>query len=228
MLEAFPPGGRDRRLVSAILILAAIVLTFLAISLTADGDLLLRRHAAHVLPGVAARIHHQPDRHPHRRRHPASAARGCDGPRLHGDRGGARLPDPRRRPGAVELDQPVRRVAAEHPREHGRDRRADAGLARLDRARRRSTWRRRPWRSSTTSTRSPGSSSSRSSRSRSPASARSGRCSSSSSCRSTWSSIATRSWPSSSGWCRPRTRRRHGCSRRRPPARSGASCAASR
>jgi predicted PurR-regulated permease PerM len=37
MLEAFPPGGRDRRLVSAILILAAIVLTFLAISLTADG-----------------------------------------------------------------------------------------------------------------------------------------------------------------------------------------------
>ena len=37
MLEAFPPGGRDRRLVSAILILAAIVLTYLAISLTADG-----------------------------------------------------------------------------------------------------------------------------------------------------------------------------------------------
>ena len=37
MLEAFPPGGRDRRLVSAILVLAAIVLTYLAISLTADG-----------------------------------------------------------------------------------------------------------------------------------------------------------------------------------------------
>jgi predicted PurR-regulated permease PerM len=37
MLEAFPPGGRDRRLVSAILILATIVLAYLAISLTADG-----------------------------------------------------------------------------------------------------------------------------------------------------------------------------------------------
>ncbi|HET9085531.1 MAG TPA: AI-2E family transporter [Candidatus Limnocylindrales bacterium] len=37
MLEAFPPGGRDRRLVSAILVLAAIVLTYLAISFTADG-----------------------------------------------------------------------------------------------------------------------------------------------------------------------------------------------
>jgi predicted PurR-regulated permease PerM len=37
MLEAFPPGGRDRRLVSAILILATIVLAYLAISLTAEG-----------------------------------------------------------------------------------------------------------------------------------------------------------------------------------------------
>ncbi len=37
MLEAIPPGGRDRRLVSAILILATIVLAYLAISLTAEG-----------------------------------------------------------------------------------------------------------------------------------------------------------------------------------------------
>src|SRR4026207_1892408 len=37
MLEAFPPGGRDRRLVSAILVLAAIGLPYLAVRLTADG-----------------------------------------------------------------------------------------------------------------------------------------------------------------------------------------------
>ena len=37
MLDAIPPGSRDRRLVSAILILATIVLAYLAISLTADG-----------------------------------------------------------------------------------------------------------------------------------------------------------------------------------------------
>jgi predicted PurR-regulated permease PerM len=37
MLDAIPPGSRDRRLVSAILILATIVLAFLAISLVAEG-----------------------------------------------------------------------------------------------------------------------------------------------------------------------------------------------
>jgi predicted PurR-regulated permease PerM len=37
MLDAIPPGSRDRRLVSAILILATIVLAYLAISLTAEG-----------------------------------------------------------------------------------------------------------------------------------------------------------------------------------------------
>jgi predicted PurR-regulated permease PerM len=37
MLDAIPPGSRDRRLVSAILILATIVLAYLTISLTAEG-----------------------------------------------------------------------------------------------------------------------------------------------------------------------------------------------
>jgi predicted PurR-regulated permease PerM len=46
MLEAFPPGGRDRRLVSTILVLGTIVLFFVAISLAAEalfyfGDTLL-------------------------------------------------------------------------------------------------------------------------------------------------------------------------------------------
>jgi predicted PurR-regulated permease PerM len=37
MLDAIPPGSRDRRLVSAILVLATIVLAFLAIGLVAEG-----------------------------------------------------------------------------------------------------------------------------------------------------------------------------------------------
>jgi predicted PurR-regulated permease PerM len=46
MLDAFPPGGRDRRLLSAILVLATIVLFFIAVSLAATalgyfGDILL-------------------------------------------------------------------------------------------------------------------------------------------------------------------------------------------
>ena len=44
--------------------------------------LLLRRHPPDVLPGLAPRVHHQPDRHPDRRRHPAPAAGRRDGPRL--------------------------------------------------------------------------------------------------------------------------------------------------
>ena len=88
---------------------------------TADGDLLLRRHAADVLPGVAARLHHQPDRHAHR----GGSSRACRASAATvlvytAIVAAARLPHPRRRPGAVDLDHPVRRVDPAHPREHGR------------------------------------------------------------------------------------------------------------
>ena len=131
------------------------------------------------------------------------------------------------RPGAVQLDHPVRRVAAGDPRGHRHGRRAVPGVARLDRPRpgrpgdpgpgrprqpRRAGRPARP----------------RSRRSPSPASAPSGRCSSCSSCRSTWSSTATRSWPSSSGSCRRPTPRRRASCRRRWRARSVGSCAARR
>ena len=67
-----------------------------------ERDRLLRRHPAGVLPGLAARVHHQPDRHPHRRRPiPTPAARPRDGPRLHADRRGARLPRPASSPQAL-------------------------------------------------------------------------------------------------------------------------------
>ena len=51
------------------------------------------------------------------------------------DRGRARLPRPGRRPGAVELDHPVRRIDAGDPRQHRHDRGAAPGLARFDRPR---------------------------------------------------------------------------------------------
>ena len=100
------------------------------------GVLLLRRHPADVLPGLAARVHHQPDRHPDRRRHPAPAAGRGDGPRLH-----ASWSRPGRRSSCVAagaLATSIAEFAASIPDIQARpadDRRAVAGLARLDRAR---------------------------------------------------------------------------------------------
>ena len=108
MLDAIAPGGRDRRLVSAILVLGHDRPVLRRGQPGRVGDRLLRRRPAGVLPGLAARVHHQPGRHPHRRPHPAPAARAGHRPRVHGDRRSPDLPDPRRGAGALDLDHPVR------------------------------------------------------------------------------------------------------------------------
>ena len=56
MLDAVAPGGRERRLVSAILVLATIVLFFVAVNLAASaigyfGDVLLAFFLAWLLAG---------------------------------------------------------------------------------------------------------------------------------------------------------------------------------
>jgi hypothetical protein len=145
-----------------------------------------------------------------------------DGPRLHGDRGGAGLPDPRGRrrrcrARSASSSRRCRTSARTCTRSSRRCRPGStrSGSAQVDLATQAHGGPRQP-RQDRRAAHRPAPVDRRR-----PASGRSGRCSSSSSCRSTWSSIATRSWPSSSGWCRPRTRRRHGCSRPRRPARSG-------
>ena len=61
MFDAIPPGGRDRRLVSAILMLATIVLFFVAVSLVATalgyfGDTLLAFFLAWLLAFIISPI----------------------------------------------------------------------------------------------------------------------------------------------------------------------------
>ena len=58
------PGPRDRRLLSALLILGVVAVTFYIVQPADRPVLLLRRHPPHLLPGLAARVHHQPDRRP--------------------------------------------------------------------------------------------------------------------------------------------------------------------
>ena len=147
------PGPRDRRLLSTLLILGVIAVFFTS-SASSPAVLLLRRHLPDVLPGLAAGVHHQPDRQPHRRRHPAPAAGGRDDPRLHRGRAGPRRPRGRGRGRAGDLDHPVRRVDPGHQDEPADDPRAVAGSGstRSGSARSTSSPRRRlRWPTSTTS-----------------------------------------------------------------------------
>ena len=134
MIDALGPGSRERRLLTAILVLGTVVLFFAAVEPGRGRDRLLRRHPPHVLPGLAARLHHQPDRHPDRRRDPTIAARAGHGPRLQRDRRAPGVPRAGRGAGAVELDHAVRRLTPAGPRRHRHDPRPAAGLARRHRA----------------------------------------------------------------------------------------------
>ena len=118
--------------------------------------LLLRRHPADVLPRLAARVHHQPDRHPDRRRR-SRACRGCWRPssstRGRGRDAGRRSSSwppapwrPRSRSSSTSIPD-IKRDLPDDPR-------AVAGLARTRSGSARSTWSPRPRRSSATSTRS--------------------------------------------------------------------------
>ena len=168
-------GGRDRRLDQRDPRAGARSSSFFVVGRPqlADGDLLLRRHPADVLPGLAPRVHHQPDRHPDRRRHPAPAAR-CVATVIVYTRScvGWSVLDPRHRarrwrPRSAQFVASIPDIRANLPTIVAP---LQAGSTRSGSAR--STSRPRPWRSSPTSTRSPPRSSRRSSRSRSPASAR--------------------------------------------------------
>ena len=77
------PGPRDRRLLSALLVLAVVAVFFYVVEQLTDlffyfGDIFLTFFLAWLLAFIISPIVSR-----HRRRHPAAAARGRDGPRLH-------------------------------------------------------------------------------------------------------------------------------------------------
>ena len=82
------PGPRDRRLLSVLLILL-LRGCLLHRQPAVEPVLLFRRHLPDVLPGLAPRVHHQPDRDPRDRPDPAPAAGDGDDPGL---RRGGRAP----------------------------------------------------------------------------------------------------------------------------------------